>query len=129
MDCKKILEYGIVYYAIVYLAASIVMFTFGLEGTLSVIAITVVNMVTIYILANKYFTKKTKQYLKEGLKFGLGVSITAFIIEAIVMVYGVVAEQGWAWYTQNGMLYGIITGYILIILISIFVLRISNKLY
>lgn len=124
MDYKKLLGAGIIYYAIIYLAASILMFTFKIEGMMIAALLTIVSIVTLYLIADKYyFTKKPKNYLKEGLIFGIGVSIISFVIEAVTMVYGVASDVGWAWYTQNGMMYTLIVGYIIVLIVSVFVAK------
>ncbi len=120
MNIKKLLASGVIYYAVIYLAASILMFTFKLDLLWQSIGISIINIVTAYLIASKYyFTKKPKSYLKEGILFAIGISVIGFLIEIITMVYGVVADQGWAWYTSNNMLYGVLFGYVLVMVTSV----------
>ena len=102
MDLKKIVISGIVYYAIIFLTYDLFMFgPLVLEGMALMAVGMVASIITAYMLARDYyFKKKPKNYLKEGIIYGLGIVVISTLIEVPVMVYGHAKDVGWAWYTQ-----------------------------
>ena len=117
MDFKKIVFSGIIYYAIIFLTYDLFMFgPLILEGMALMGIGMVASIITAYLLARDYYFKeKPKNYLKEGIIYGLGIAIISTLIEIPVMVYGHASDLGWAWYTNDGMIYAMIVGYIIVI--------------
>ena len=117
-NLKKSIISAVIYYAIIFLAVSLLMFgPVKLEGITLNITTWIISAISIYLLGTKYYFK-TKSFspFKDGLYFGLAVLIVAIIIEIPVMVYGFAADQGWAWFTQPKM----IISYLLILVVAIY---------
>jgi hypothetical protein len=104
-DLKKAIISAIVYYAILFLVISALMFGPLKLGTAQTYVNWIIDVVLIYLIGTYYyFTKKPSNYLKDGLMFGIVVSIITGLIEIPVMVYGFAADQGWAWLMTPEML-------------------------
>lgn len=104
MNYKKGLIAGLVYYAIMYIFVDMLMFTFGLGQQVVGILAMVIGIILIYLVGkNYYFSKKPKNFLKEGFVYGLYLFIVTIILEILLMVYAHAKELGWGWFTQPEM--------------------------
>ena len=123
-DYKKIAIAGVINYAIIFLATSIMMFSLGMTGLVFNIVTWLVIALSVYLLAEKYyFTKKPKKPLNEGLMLGLGIGIISVIIDIPVMVYGFSANLGWIWFTQ----WELWAGYLVMVIVPVLVAMSKKK--
>ncbi len=117
IDYKRALITAVIFYAVIFLIISAMMFTplWGIEAMKYVNL--VMGFVLAYLLAWKfYFKAKPVNYLKEGLCLGLVMAAVSFVIEIPVMVYGYAASQGWNWFMQWNLWAGYVVGIIACIL-------------
>jgi hypothetical protein len=122
MNFKKAVVSAIVLYALVFLAACVLMFV--LTGLAFDSAMVVVGAVLTFLVSKHfYFNKiKVKKPVVEGLKLGMVFAITSFLIETLVMVYGFAASQGWNYFLTWHML----LGYVLMLVVPVFAVRKSR---
>jgi len=117
MNIKKTIISAIIQYAIIFLVASALLF---IKDETIFGSITLIVSVVLTFLISKYFYFKGMQIsnpLKEGLMFGIAVTVIIFLIEIPVMVYGFASQMGWSYF----MSWNLIAGYILTIIIPVIV--------
>ena len=119
MDIKKAIMTAVIWYALVFFIASVLMFTFSLTGTLFGIATVVLSAIAGYLLIKYYYFKgmKVKDPVKHGLQLGITILVISFLIEIPVMVYGFAAEQGWSFFIQ----WNVILGYLIALILPVIV--------
>jgi len=111
INYKQALLSGVIFYAVVFLLISAMMFT-PLWGTpIQTYLNMLVGIVVAYLVAYYfYFKKKPKEPLKEGLLLGVALVAISVIIEIPVMVYGFAAQTGWTWFAQWNLWAGYVLG-------------------
>ena len=122
-NLKKAIIAGIINFALMFLAASILMFTPGFSemGTLFNTGMVVVVAIITFAVSKYYYFKEMAivNSLKEGLMLGVIMAGISFIVEVPVMVYGFVADQGWSYF----MTWHAVLGYLLMIMIPVVVAK------
>jgi hypothetical protein len=119
LDTKKAIISGVIFYAMIFLATSIIMFVLGImEGIVFHTLTWIVIALTTYFLASKYyFIKKVKEPVKEGLLYGIAVAVVSTLFDIPVMVYGFASDVGIAWFYQWELWFGSLV----VIAVSIYV--------
>jgi len=119
MDVKKALIGSVVLYALVFLAASGLMFAFPVESMGFKIVMPILAATLTFVIANYYYFQNftIKDPVSDGLAVGVTFAVVGFLIEIPVMVYGFAAEQGWNYFTQ----WNLMLGYLLTIVVPILV--------
>lgn len=116
LNLKRAVVSAVVFYAMMFLLASVYMFVLGLAGDIFGAAMIVTDVVLIALLAKYYYFKPmNKNYVKpmDGLLFGIAVAVISVIIEIPVMVYGFAKDMGWMYFAS----WHIMLGYLLVALI------------
>ena len=116
-DLKKAVIAGVIFYAVVFLLISAMMFTPLWGTTVQTYLNMLVGIVVAYLVASMYFfKKKPKEPLVEGLYLGLVFAVLSILIEIPVMVYGFASQMGWAWFAQWNLWAGYVLGILACIL-------------
>jgi predicted membrane channel-forming protein YqfA (hemolysin III family) len=122
-DLKRAAIAGVIFYAVIFLIISAMMFTplWGTE-TQTLLNILVGGVVAYLVASMYYFKKKPKEPVQEGLYLGLVFAAVSIIIEIPVMVYGFASQMGWAWFAQ----WNLFAGYVFGILACIFAAKMKK---
>lgn len=117
MNIKKMIISAIIQYAVIFLVASALLFIKD-ENIFGSITL-VISAIVMFLISKEYYFKgmKISSPLKEGLIFGIIVTLIMFLIEVPVMVYGFAKDMGWSYF----MSWHLIIGYALNIIIPIIV--------
>ena len=117
MNLKKAIISAIILYAIIFLVASALLFIKdeNIFGSITLI----VSAVVMFLISKEYYFKgmKVSNPFKEGLIFGIVVTVIIFLLEVLVMVYGFASNVGWNYFLN----WHLILGYLLNIVIPILV--------
>jgi len=116
MDLKKGIVSGIVYYAIIFLVASIIMQFTATTTILFDSLMWITTVVAIYLIVKNYYKPKS---VKDAFMLSVLVAIIAFLIEIPVMVYGFAADQGWSYM----MMWDLWIGYLLLLIVPALVVK------
>jgi len=117
MNLKKAIISAIFLYAIIFLVASTLLFIKD-ENIFGSITL-VVSAILMFLFSKEYYFRgmKVTDPFKEGLIFGIVVTVIIFLLEVLVMVYGFASDVGWNYFLS----WHLIVGYLLNILIPILV--------
>lgn len=117
MDLKKVLISGVIIFAVIFLLASVLMFVVILQEPVFGVVMLVLSSIIVYLIVRYYYLKDVSldKPIKEGIALGIGIALVVFILEAITMVYGFAADQGWSYFAKPT----IIIGYVLIVFIPV----------
>ena len=117
MNLKKTIISAIIQYAIIFLVASALLFI--KDETIFGSITLVISVVVMFFISKDYYFKgmRITSPLKEGLMFGIIVTVIIFLIEVPVMVYGFAKDIGWSYF----MSWHLIVGYILNLVIPVIV--------
>jgi hypothetical protein len=117
MDIKKVLITGVIIFAVVFLLASVLLFVVALQEPVFGIIMIVLSSTIVYAVVRYYYMKDITldNPLKDGIVLGIAISLVVFILEAITMVYGFAADEGWAYFTRPT----IMIGYLIMVLIPV----------
>lgn len=113
LNWKKAIVSAVVFYAIVFLAATILMFSLSLAGDIFGAAMVVLVAILAVLLSKYYYFKGMKAKPMDGLLFGIVMTVAAVLIEIPVMVYGFAKDMGWAYFAS----WHIMLGYLLVVII------------
>jgi hypothetical protein len=120
MNIKKAVISSLVIYAVLFLVASVIMFSLGIvDDTVFGSIMVVLSSVTVFLVVKEYYFKgmKIKSPLKDGLTVGIFMTVLSVLIDVLVMVYGFASDIGWGYF----MSWHLILGYLLGIAISVIV--------
>ncbi len=117
MDIKKVLVTGVIIFAVIFLLASLLLFVVALQEPVFGVTMLVLSTLIVYIVVRYYYLKETKldSPIKDGFALGIAIALVVFILEAITMVYGFAADQGWSYFAKPT----IMIGYLVMVFIPI----------
>lgn len=117
MNLKKAIISAIIIFAVIFLVASFLMFVVAIPEAYYGVTMLVLSSVIVYLVVRYYYFTdvEVEKPLKDGIILGIVIAAIVFVIEAVVMVYGFAADQGWSYFTQ----WSIMVGYLLTILIPV----------
>jgi hypothetical protein len=117
MNIKKAIVASVILYAVIFLAASALLFIKD-ENIFGSITL-VISTVLIYLISKEFYFKDMKiaNPIKEGLVLGMVMDVVMFLIDIPLMVYGFAASSGWSYFMNWHML----LGYLLTLIIPVLV--------
>lgn len=116
VDLKKGLITAVIFYAVIFLVASMFMIAIPSQNIIFHALVWVAVIVVMFLLANYfYFKTKPTEPIKEGLILSALVLAVSVILDIPVMVYGFSAKTGWSWFAA----WELWLGYVLIIATAI----------
>jgi hypothetical protein len=107
MNWLKAIGYGIILFAVMFLIGSVAMFGLKLTGNAMSVVMIVVGIIVLWLLAQQYKVKN----LNDGIQVGLVWLVVDALLEYLVIVQ-MFNKGNLSFYT-----WGVITGYILVIIV------------
>ena len=121
MNIKKAVISALVVYAVLFLVASVIMFSLGVtDDTVFGSIMVVISSVTVFLVVKEYYFKgmKFKNPLKEGLMLGIAMTVLAVLIDVVVMVYGFASDVGWGYFMSWHLVLGYLLGVVIPVLVA-----------
>ena len=116
MDIKKALVTAVIWYALIFFIASILMFVLNLTGVIFGAAMVIFAAILAYVIPRYYYFKEgVDNPIKEGLLLCIVVVVISFLLEVLVMVYGFAKDQGWNYFNS----WSIIVGYLIALIVPV----------
>ncbi len=118
VNIKKAVISGVIIYALLFLAASALLFTVTDQTIFGTISFLVLVILTAVVMKKYYFKgMKVKKPLQEGLGVGIILVLVFLAIEIPVMVYGFASDMAWYYFTS----WDILLGYISLLVVPVLV--------
>ncbi len=116
MNIKRAIVSAVVLYALIFLAASTLLFMRD-NFYFGVLTLAIGSVLT-FVISKYYYFKgmKFSSAVREGLMLGIFMAAVTFAIEIPVMVYGFAKDQGWGYFTAWHMM----LGYLFMIVLPVF---------
>lgn len=103
---KRALVSTVVFYAIIFLWASVLMFVLAVPTDVFKVAMVVSGALVVALLAQYHFFKGARPKPIDGLRFGAFVAVVSALLDIPILVYGFAKDLGWAYFASWDVLLG-----------------------